>query len=49
MNFKIPLLRIHGNYFFRLWILTMLIPGDSHWERDLSLALDRALAEVELC
>jgi hypothetical protein len=30
-----------------LFFLTWLIPGDGHFERGLSLALDRALVGVE--
>ena len=31
----------------RLYFLQVLIPADGHWERELSLALDRALLDFE--
>jgi len=30
-----------------LWLLTWLIPADNHFERELSLAIDRAIATLE--
>lgn len=32
----------------RLYLLQLLIPEDGHFEPELSLALDRALIELEL-
>jgi hypothetical protein len=43
----IPYLQTNCNRVFRLFLLGALIPADGHFERGLSLALDRALAAWE--
>lgn len=35
------------NRLFRLFLLVSLIPADLHFERELSLAIDRAIVALE--
>jgi hypothetical protein len=43
----IPYLQTNCNKVFRLFLLGALIPADGHFERGLSLALDRLTLAVE--
>jgi hypothetical protein len=44
---NISLLRTKRNKKFRLLLLSLIISPDGYFERDLSLALDAALVELE--
>ena len=44
----LPLLILDCNKYFRLFLLTALIPADEHPERELSLTTDRALMGLEV-